>query len=172
MNNFTGTIQVLTDLVYIVGYQVNRATLPNTILGAGGVGAGNSYTIGDDDGDGLINEDRPDGVDNDNDGFTDCQDYQCQNNPIASSVCLRSYENTLRKCDDNFDNDGDGLIDEDAILITASGVFTESFADINEGSDYLDWSTGDASIPDPLNHQGDMSYRVSPERRYEFDGLS
>ncbi len=48
-----------------------------------------------------------DGIDNDGDGFVDCDDFGCSRNP-AVTVCV---EATSRLCTDGFDNDGDGFID-------------------------------------------------------------
>ena len=47
-------------------------------------------------------------VDNDLDGFVDCQDQDCQ----TFNFCLLQ-ENTFEKCSDSTDNDSDGLIDCD-----------------------------------------------------------
>lgn len=69
MNNFVGTIKVTTDLIYIENYTVDRSTNANRYNI--NMQDTNNYTVGDDDGDGLINEDPPDGVDNDGDGDVD-----------------------------------------------------------------------------------------------------
>ncbi|MEM6295180.1 MAG: hypothetical protein AAGA54_28170 [Myxococcota bacterium] len=50
-----------------------------------------------------------DGWDNDDDGFTDCEDFSCSMNP-AVTVC-GSPENTDAACDDGIDNDDDGYYD-------------------------------------------------------------
>ncbi|MCD6500192.1 MAG: hypothetical protein J7M25_18005 [Deltaproteobacteria bacterium] len=50
--------------------------------------------------------DCTDGVDNDGDGYTDCQDRDCQN----AGGCK---ENTVAECSDGKDNDGDGMTDCD-----------------------------------------------------------
>ncbi|WP_379657681.1 hypothetical protein [Psychroflexus salinarum] len=42
-----------------------------------------------------------DGIDNDEDGFTDCEDLDCED----FQECL------IERCIDGVDNDGDGLID-------------------------------------------------------------
>jgi len=69
MNNFVGTIKVTTDLIYIENYTVDRSQNANRYnLNMQDT---NNYTVGDDDGDGLINEDPPDGIDNDGDGNID-----------------------------------------------------------------------------------------------------
>ncbi len=65
-----------------------------------------------------------DGIDNDGDGYIDCNDYSCNGNgtskdsqatPEAIAYCSISEEkeNTEEKCSDNRDNDLDGLIDCD-----------------------------------------------------------
>jgi type II secretory pathway component GspD/PulD (secretin) len=60
---------VTTDLIYIENYTVDRSQNANRYnLNMQDT---NNYTVGDDDGDGLINEDPPDGVDNDGDGNID-----------------------------------------------------------------------------------------------------
>ena len=53
-----------------------------------------------------------DGIDNDGDGFVDCDDYDCSRNP-AVSVCgpQPTPENTDTACSDGIDNDGDGYVD-------------------------------------------------------------
>jgi type II secretory pathway component GspD/PulD (secretin) len=70
MNNFLGTIKVTTDLIYIENYTVNRSNLQQRNQLNVNNATGN-YTVGDDDGDGVANEDPPDGVDNDGDGNMD-----------------------------------------------------------------------------------------------------
>ncbi len=73
-----------------------------------------------------------DGVDNDDDGFSDCADYDCldfsacmmcgnySDHPDAeeeegsTQECLPTYtEDTGTLCDDTYDNDLDGLVDCD-----------------------------------------------------------
>ena len=60
----------------------------------------------------LIKENTParciDGIDNDRDGFTDCEDSECSLLPVCGSV---KVENTLSQCMDGIDNDGDTAID-------------------------------------------------------------
>ena len=50
-----------------------------------------------------------DRVDNDDDGFVDCDDPDC----IGQRVCQTMAENSDERCSDNLDNDGDTLIDCD-----------------------------------------------------------
>ena len=52
-----------------------------------------------------------DGVDNDGDGFTDCEDFSCTKNPDVS-VCNEPEDNDMA-CSDDIDNDGDGFTDCD-----------------------------------------------------------
>jgi hypothetical protein len=58
---------------------------------------------------GIVTENTPttctDGLDNDGDGFTDCDDYDC----IGITGCVQ--ENTPATCTDGLDNDGDGFTD-------------------------------------------------------------
>ncbi len=73
-----------------------------------------------------------DGVDNDDDGYSDCADYDCldfsacmmcgnyndhpdtEEEEESTQECLPSYtEDTDTLCDDTYDNDLDGLIDCD-----------------------------------------------------------
>ena len=54
---------------------------------------------------GLEDDRCDDGVDNDNDGATDCADADCTGDP----ACIVPVE----ICDDGFDNDGDSLVDCD-----------------------------------------------------------
>lgn len=49
-----------------------------------------------------------DGIDNDDDGFTDCEDWSCTRSPDVT-VC--GSEDTVGACTDGVDNDGDGFID-------------------------------------------------------------
>jgi hypothetical protein len=46
-------------------------------------------------------------VDNDGDGFVDCNDFNCQ----TASVCSGPTESTDAACSDMVDNDGDGSVD-------------------------------------------------------------
>jgi hypothetical protein len=48
-----------------------------------------------------------DGYDNDQDGYYDCVDFDCED----TDVCETDPENTNARCDDGDDNDGDGYID-------------------------------------------------------------
>ncbi|MBU8900125.1 hypothetical protein KRR26_31420 [Corallococcus sp. M34] len=57
-----------------------------------------------------------DGIDNDHNGYTDCDDYACSKNPHVT-VCPESSWSQLQKevsaeaCSDGVDNDGDGKVD-------------------------------------------------------------
>lgn len=50
-----------------------------------------------------------DGFDNDDDGFTDCGDFDCTNNP-GITVCGPG-ENTDESCSNDQDDDDDGFVD-------------------------------------------------------------
>ncbi|MFH1707874.1 MAG: hypothetical protein ABIF71_08145 [Planctomycetota bacterium] len=69
MNNFLGTIKVTTDLIYIESYTVDRSNIQRQVTS--GTAPTTNYTLGDDDADGVANEDPPDGIDNDGDGNFD-----------------------------------------------------------------------------------------------------
>jgi hypothetical protein len=60
----------------------------------------------------IVQENTParciDGVDNDRDSFTDCEDSECALLPVCGSV---KVENTLSQCMDGIDNDADTTID-------------------------------------------------------------
>ena len=57
---------------------------------------------------GLESERCVDGLDNDGDGLTDCQDADC----AGAFLCrARGPENTVERCFDGFDNDGNGFTD-------------------------------------------------------------
>lgn len=57
-----------------------------------------------------------DGIDNDNNGYADCQDYACSKNPHVT-VCSDATWSPIQKessaeaCSDAKDNDGDGAVD-------------------------------------------------------------
>jgi hypothetical protein len=67
------------------------------------------------------NVDCADGVDNDDDGYTDCDDFDCS---ASYTITTCSYlENTDEKCSDGFDNDKDGYVDcEDFNCTTSAQV--------------------------------------------------
>ena len=48
-----------------------------------------------------------DGIDNDNDNFTDCDDFDCQ----GTATCPAPVENSDALCGNNMDDDADGLMD-------------------------------------------------------------
>ena len=50
------------------------------------------------------------GVDDDGNGYTDCDDFACSRN-LAVSVCPGGYENSPEECADGVDSDGDALTD-------------------------------------------------------------
>lgn len=50
-----------------------------------------------------------DGVDNDGDGYIDCDDWNCKD----TTPCATTEENTDSKCSDGIDNDGNGFTDCD-----------------------------------------------------------
>ena len=52
-----------------------------------------------------------DGIDNDHDGYVDCDDFNCSQNP-AVTVC-NEHEDTTSLCTDTIDNDGDSFVDCD-----------------------------------------------------------
>ncbi|MCS6856650.1 MAG: hypothetical protein NZM37_02965 [Sandaracinaceae bacterium] len=57
-----------------------------------------------------------DGVDNDGNGYTDCQDFSCSRedrgaSPEAVAYCMSIAENTIEKCSDGVDNDNNGYVD-------------------------------------------------------------
>jgi hypothetical protein len=57
-----------------------------------------------------------DGIDNDEDGWIDCEDLDCVSteDPVIADYCdLPSPENTLEACSDGIDNDEDGFSDCD-----------------------------------------------------------
>ncbi len=63
-------------------------------------------------GEGLSDAQCSDGIDNDGNGYTDCQDFACSRNlGIFSCGNAAVYENSPAACTDGRDNDGDGLID-------------------------------------------------------------
>ena len=57
-----------------------------------------------------------DGLDNDADGYVDCDDWSCylQSSGASSAAiaaCLPTHERELAECQDGLDNDGDGYVD-------------------------------------------------------------
>ncbi len=76
-----------------------------------------------------------DGLDNDNDGYFDCGDYDCsQSTDAAVAELCDDTESGIGECTDGVDNDGDGNVDcaddecgqstEQAILIHCNGMET------------------------------------------------
>lgn len=63
-----------------------------------------------------------DGIDNDDDGHVDCDDFGCSRNP-AVTVCSAPPEDTIALCSDGIDNDGDGYVDCDDYDCSLSEVF-------------------------------------------------
>ena len=79
-----------------------------------------------------LTEQCGDGIDNDNDGFIDCDDNDCDGSNNCSEVCNDGVDNDndgfidcddgdcedfadclIERCIDGVDNDGDGLVDCD-----------------------------------------------------------
>ena len=54
-----------------------------------------------------------DGVDDDGDGLTDCDDSDCKMDPVCRN-------GRVEICDDNIDNDGDGKVDCDDVMCTTT----------------------------------------------------
>ena len=52
-----------------------------------------------------------DGLDNDGDGFFDCNDFGCSRSPNVTVCGVVAIEDSVLECSDNLDNDGDGFID-------------------------------------------------------------
>jgi len=104
----------------------------------------------DNDGDGFIDCDTAsdesqncfDGIDNDGDGFIDCEDFDCD------TACDES-----QNCFDGIDNDGDGFIDcEDFDCDTACDESQNCFDGIdNDGDGFIDCEDFDCDgYPDCL----------------------
>ena len=102
---------------------------------SGGVGpTAETCNMRDDDCDGVTDEGFvcvvdentaarcTDGVDNDMDGFIDCDDFGCSRNP-AVTVCL---EDSNALCSDGFDNDGNGFVDCEDFNCAGLGVCLET----------------------------------------------
>ena len=81
-----------------------------------------------------------DGEDNDEDGFTDCEDEDC----LFSGECR---ENDPTRCDDGLDNDGDGFTDcDDPSCLYHYDVAAAGLCHVE---------TGDASCMDSIDNDGD-----------------
>jgi hypothetical protein len=54
-----------------------------------------------------------DGIDNDQNGYTDCGDFQCSKNknPQVAALCTGPPEDTVEACQDGIDNDNNGYTD-------------------------------------------------------------
>ena len=52
------------------------------------------------------------GLDDDGNGFPDCEDFGCQSSE-AVTACDATSERNVRTCNDGFDDDGDGAVDCD-----------------------------------------------------------
>jgi hypothetical protein len=87
----------------------NRDTFAASVGGINGGNQDDRGVVGSDSlltaGDGGTETDCDDGLDNDNDGFTDCDDTDCADDP----ACTPTEDN----CDDGVDNDNDGFTDCD-----------------------------------------------------------
>jgi hypothetical protein len=77
-----------------------------------------------------------DGTDNDGDGFTDCEDFDCQGDPACSE----------QDCADGVDNDGDGFTDCDDFDCDGDPACMETVCDDgtdNDGDGYTDCGDND-----------------------------
>ncbi len=102
--------------------------------GAGGTGGGNTGGTGGTGGIGQQETICDDSMDNDGDGFVDCDDFDCE----GTAACPGLTENTNALCTDGQDNDEDGLTDcaDDSCHghpdVTAC---QEQYADCDDGMD-------------------------------------
>ena len=88
--------------------------------------AGGAMGGGSDEGDDAA---CSDGMDNDNDGYVDCEDYSCSRNPDVTVCGPRDPEDTDATCSDGIDNDNDGYTDcmdydcsrSDTVTVCAEG---------------------------------------------------
>jgi Ca2+-binding EF-hand superfamily protein len=81
-----------------------------------------------------------DGVDNDADGYVDCQDFDCQ---ALDGLCEQGAENTAARCSDGIDNDGNGYVDCDDFGCSGLGACSSSS------------ESGAASCSDGIDNDGD-----------------
>lgn len=120
-----------------------------------------------------IEDDCDDGIDNDNNGFTDCQDYACQ----GTGACA---ENTPALCSDGEDNDLDSYTDCDDVScrnhpdVLIAGTCGEETGDAtcvggvdDDGDQYTDcddWScqlNPDVTVCGPITEREDTSDECS-----------
>jgi len=102
-----------------------------------------------------------DGLDNDNDGYFDCNDYDCSGSSDAAIAELcDDMESGVGECTDGVDNDGDGRVDcgddecaqstEQAIIVHCNGMETSVLqcSDMidNDQDDYVDCADFDCSM--------------------------
>lgn len=97
-----------------------------------------------------------DGLDNDDDGFIDCQDFSCSANPEVT-VCdqAKGDENTNALCSDGDDNDGDGFIDcvdfdcsmnpNVTVCVEDTNALCDDGVD-NDGDNFIDCDDFDCSM--------------------------
>ncbi len=76
-----------------------------------------------------------DGVDNDWDGYVDCDDFDCSMNPDVDVCASAGPENNNAACDDGTDNDGDGYIDCDDFDCSLNAAVTVCSPDDPTGAD-------------------------------------
>jgi hypothetical protein len=93
-----------------------------------------------------------DGLDNDGNSFTDCQDFSCSMSTVAEIIehcdgVEIAEENTLETCTDGLDNDSDGFVD-------CADFDCESEA-FQCGSPDLGEETSPAACTDGLDNDGD-----------------
>jgi len=86
---------------------------------------------------GFANEDCGNGIDDDSDGFIDCQDAYCDGvQPDASRGGIFCEYGRERNCSDSFDNDGDGLENcEDDDCACTDGEFPICWDEIDNDRD-------------------------------------
>ncbi|WP_164001814.1 leucine-rich repeat domain-containing protein [Pyxidicoccus caerfyrddinensis] len=93
-----------------------------------------------------------DGIDNDHNGYTDCDDYGCSKNPHVT-VCPEASWSPLAKessadaCSDGVDNDGDGKVDCADTQCLARGICQKGRTADSEFSE--------AACGDGLDNDGD-----------------
>jgi hypothetical protein len=105
---------------------------PDNCGGCNEVCSGDCY-----DGECLVEDDDDtcdDGWDNDNDGYYDCDDFDCSMNPSVT-VCDTVPENTDALCDDGLDNDDDGYYDCDDFDCSLNASVTVCDAGDDGGGD-------------------------------------
>ena len=73
-------------------------------------------------------EECSNGVDEDGNGFIDCQDYSCSmsDDPEVFAYCDEQLENSLEKCHNGFDDDDNGF--SDCADFSCADFCTESLA--------------------------------------------